>query len=383
FGLQSGDKVLKNFSARLSDFAQKNSGVAYRGAFNQFALLVEAKNKDRFLCSLQPLLEELESLEIKKLDALYAYEFVLLTGIYFLSSENDGDTDFDNIFDYLNGEVIASNARGEESFVIFSGEDRPNWTLFRTLETEVPAAWKNNEFVPYYQPAFDTNTGRMIGSEILARWEHPTRGILRPAQFIPILENQGLIIDLDLYMIEEACKKIQSWLDNGILTVPLAVNLSNLNVHRDDFVERLVGLVKKYDIPPVLLELELPERNLMFEENAVFVEKMNELHRRGFSLSLDNFGAKDISALGLLKKVPFDIIRMDSSFFEGGDKSTMVSSYIRSFLNFAKELDIKVVVEHIETAEELELVKSFGCTNCKGYYFSKPIPNEKFQEIIQ
>ncbi|MEG2144864.1 MAG: EAL domain-containing protein, partial [Oscillospiraceae bacterium] len=79
----------------------------------------------------------------------------------------------------------------------------------------------------------------------------------------------------------------------------------------------------------------------------------------------------------------FDIIRMDSSFFEGGDKSTMVSSYIRSFLNFAKELDIKVVVEHIETAEELELVKSFGCTNCKGYYFSKPIPNEKFQEIIQ
>ncbi|MEG1875508.1 MAG: EAL domain-containing protein, partial [Angelakisella sp.] len=287
FGAPVADGIITKFCHDFVTFASTHGGQAYRIAFNHLVLVVSAENgKASFLSDLKQFLQKAEQLSITLADASYTYDFLLQYGVYLLSESNDQGTDLPDILLQLDRKIQHSTLTCAADCIVLDGDDRPDWTLFRALENDAKTAWANQEFVPYYQPIFDINTGKVVGGELLARWQHPTRGLLKPNQFVPILERNGLIVDLDLYMLEAACKKIQYWLDNGILTVPLAINLSALNIHRNDFVDRLVRLVKKYDIPPVLLELELPEDNLLFEDNSAFLEKMQYLQNKGFSLSM-------------------------------------------------------------------------------------------------
>ncbi|MEG2021481.1 MAG: EAL domain-containing protein [Oscillospiraceae bacterium] len=382
FGSSVSDKILTNFCQSAVTFACEHGGQAYRVAFDHIVLMVRAGNKSAFLSVLQSFLQNAEKLNIHISGSDYTYDFLLLYGVYFLSEDNDGKTNMSDILLYLDRKVLHSTLTSAEDCAVLDEDERPNWAMAELLKKDAASAWEKHEFVPYYQPIVNINTGKVVGSELLARWQHPTYGLLRPHQFIPLLESVGLIVDLDLYMIEVACKKIQYWLDNGILTVPLAINLSPLNVHRTDFIDRLVNLVTKYDIPPVLLELELPEHNLLFEDNDAFVEKMNYLHKKGFLLSMGHFAETDTIALSLLRKLPFDIIKLDFHFFDGGYNSERSGAYSRNFLELARSLNIKVVVTQLETEERVKIAQSFGCTIGKGFYFSKPLSSDEFLEFI-
>lgn len=382
FGDSIGNKVLQRFCQGVADFAALHGGAVYRMTFNRILLFVRTEDKDCFLTELQSFLAQMKQLQIEEAGCAYYYTYVLAYGVYFMSTAEDSEAGLRPILEHLDA-VLQRQAIGSGAeFIIIDTANKPDWTLLENLTSEVRNAWNNREIVPYFQPVYDINTGKIVGSEILARWQHPTRGVLTPDKFIPVLEREGLMIDLDLYMLEEACKKIQSWLDRGILTVPLALNISKLNVHRADFQERFVKTVEKYDISPVLLELELPEKTLSFEENTKFIEFMNAMHQEGFSLGMDNFAQSDISALGLMRQMPFDIIKINHRFLENPDGSDRIDTYVRSFLKLAEELHIRIVVENIETEAQLALVKHFGCTRAKGYYFSKPLCNEAFEALI-
>ncbi|MEG1684160.1 MAG: EAL domain-containing protein, partial [Oscillospiraceae bacterium] len=311
FGSETGHATFYHFCRQCKDFAAEYDGKVYRLAFHQLALLLTAPQQAVFIERLQDFLADAAQLPIQKQTVLYKYQVTLLRGVYFLSGAKDTGCPLSLILDCLDHEVLYNAAITKSGDLVLDEKTKPDWALLSALESEAKSSWNNHEFLPYYQPVFDMGSGKVVGCEILARWQHPTRGLLRPKQFLRILEEDGLIIDLDLYMLEEACKKIAYWLEYGILTVPLTVNFSKLNLYRADFVDNLLALIEKYDIPPILIELELSEKNLLFEDNDIFVEKMNLLHQKGFSLSMDRFAQTDVSALGLLRKLPFDIIKVD------------------------------------------------------------------------
>ncbi|MEG1684232.1 MAG: EAL domain-containing protein, partial [Oscillospiraceae bacterium] len=275
FGSETGDATFHHFCRQCKEFAAEYDGKAYRLAFHQLALLVSAPGQMAFLDGLQAFLAEAAQLPIQKQTVLYKYQVTLLRGVYFMSAAKDAGCPLFHILDCLDHEVLYNAAISKSGDIVLDDETKPDWALLSALETEAKSSWNNHEFLPYYQPVFDIDSRKVVGCEILARWQHPTRGLLRPKQFLRILEEDGLIIDLDLYMLEEACKKISYWLECDILTVPLTVNLSKLNLYRADFVDNLLALIEKYDIPPILIELELSEKNLLFEDNDIFVEKMN------------------------------------------------------------------------------------------------------------
>ncbi len=377
FGLVMGDKMLKRFCRPLENYAKEREGTAYRFAFNHMIILVPAEDHDAFLSSLKTFLSVLQQVKIEEKGIPYSYYFSLSYGVYFLSDKEDGNATLESIMDYINTAL-----RAGFSHIVLDKQDKPDWSVYESLAHDVKSAWKNREFVPYYQPIYNLQTGAIVGAEVLSRWQHPTRGLLMPAQFIPVLDSMGNTCELDFYMVEEACKKIQSWLDDGILTVPITVNLSKMNLHRPDFTERIVALVRQYNIPPVLLELELPERTVLFEESDHFVEMMNDLHRHGFTLSMDKFAADDAFAVGLLRQLPLDAIKMDYHFFETRRENKSEELFIRAFLELTKALGIKVIVVNIETEAQANTVRRYGCENGKGYYFSKPISNKEFEALI-
>ncbi|MEG0617581.1 MAG: EAL domain-containing protein [Oscillospiraceae bacterium] len=382
FGITTSDKAITKFCNTILEFAARYNGEAYRVAFDHLVLVVHYDNKDLFCKELKICMQAVEHLDISLANEKYTYDFLLLYGIYFLSDANDTGVDFSKILVELDRKVLRSTLKSAASCIIVDDDKRPDWAMLRELSESAKAAWDNHEFVSYYQPIINIYTNKVVGAELLARWEHPKFGLLLPNQFIPILEANGLILDLDLYMIDAACRKIQYWLDNGILTVPLAVNLSPLNIHRTDFIDRLVGIVTKYETPPTLLELELPERNLLYEDTEAFLDKMNYLHKKGFILSMGHFAEMDHASLWLLRKFPFNVIKVNYHFFKNADISERADIYVRNFIKLAKQLNIKIVVTQLETDERVKSVQSFGCTNGKGFCLSRPLSSDEFQEFI-
>ncbi|MEG0035481.1 MAG: EAL domain-containing protein [Oscillospiraceae bacterium] len=382
FGVSEADGILTQFCSTLKNFAFECGGECYRVAFDHIVIATRVDNRLSFLKSLKSFMQKSELLDIEIAGTAYTYYFPLLYGVYFFSNSNDRQTDLSDITTHLDRQILQSTSESAADCIVLDESSKPNWAQFNALEADAKGAWNSRQFVPYYQPTFNIGTNKVVDSEILARWQHPSLGLLIPCQFIPILEREGLIFDLDLYMIEAACKKIQDWLDHGILTVPLSVNISALNIHRADFIEHLIALVTKYDVPPALLELQLPECDLVFEGNDAFVEKMNYLHEKGFSLSMDRFASSSSSALWLLQKLPLDTINVNAHFFANALCSEQSRIYVQSFLALAQKLHIKIVVTHLETIEQVKLVQSFGCTNGRGFYFSKPMSSDEFQNLI-
>ncbi|MEG2074765.1 MAG: EAL domain-containing protein, partial [Angelakisella sp.] len=212
FGPTVSDGLITSLSHALVTFAEDRDGIAYRVTFDHLVMLVRVKDKPAFLEILKCFLQKSEHMDINLAGTHYIYDFLLLYGVYFLSEENDKGIGLPNILVFLDRKVLHSTIKSAAQCAVLDGTDKPDWKMAQVLAQDAKASWEKHEFVPYYQPIFNIYTGKVVGSEILARWQHPTYGLLLPHQFVPILEHNGLIMDLDLYMIEEACKKIQYWL---------------------------------------------------------------------------------------------------------------------------------------------------------------------------
>ena len=180
------------------------------------------------------------------------------------------------------------------------------------LVNEMSQALADEQFEIYLQPKYEVRKYRMIGAEALVRWIHPQRGMISPGAFIPLFESNGFIMQLDEYVWEHACMLIRKWLDDGRKPCPISVNMSRVSVYNPHLVEILCGLVKKYNIPPRLLELELTE-SAFVNNPAVIKKTMEELQNNGFTILMDDFGT-GYSALNALKDISLDVIKMDMSF---------------------------------------------------------------------
>lgn len=243
------------------------------------------------------------------------------------------------------------------------------------LETELKEALERQEFRLYYQPKLDLVTGKIRGVEALIRWEHPTRGIVSPVDFIPFAENSGLILSIGKWVMRTACWQNKAWQDSGIPPMVMAVNLSARQLYQVDLVDIVRGILEETKLAPEYLELEITESMMLDVEHVLPIVK--KLKGLGVQLSLDDFGT-GYSSLFYLREFPIDSIKIDQSFVRICTSDTKDASIVKTIIAMAHQLKLGVIAEGVETTDQLVFLQQHLCNSAQGYLFSKPIPAEEF-----
>jgi EAL domain-containing protein (putative c-di-GMP-specific phosphodiesterase class I) len=217
--------------------------------------------------------------------------------------------------------------------------------------------------------------------EALLLWTHPTRGLVSPAEFIPIAEDCGLILPISAWVLRTACDQAQAWLDAGLPATTMAVNVSAMEFRDEDFLENLFAILGETGLDPRSLELELTETLLMkHAESAASI--LQTLRRRGVQVAIDDFGT-GYSSLGYLRKFPLDALKIDQSFVRQISTAGEDTAIVTAVIAMARSLKLRVVAEGVETLEELEFLQANGCDEAQGYYFSRPVPPEQFARMLR
>jgi EAL domain-containing protein (putative c-di-GMP-specific phosphodiesterase class I) len=242
-----------------------------------------------------------------------------------------------------------------------------------SLGSELREAIASGQLFLMYQPQVDVDTGRVAGVEALVRWRHPTRGLILPSEFIPAAEKNGLIVALGHWVLHEACRQTREWLDSGISLPLVAVNVSALQLKTPFELERdIAAILVETGLPAHLLELELTESVLMKaseQQNHV----LERLRGMGLRIAIDDFGT-GYSSLEYLGRFPVDRIKIAQDFIVGLTPGSDSATIVRAAIGLANDLRRNVIVEGVETAEQLTLIRSWGCHDVQGFYFSKPLP---------
>ena len=259
----------------------------------------------------------------------------------------------------------------------FNGKMRSDLSRMQSIEEDMHKALVNNEFVMYLQPKHSISTGRIIGAEALARWIHPKKGMISPADFIPVFEKNGFILKLDQFIWESACKEIRRLLDEGREVVPISVNISREYVHTFDCAPYILGLVKKYDIPIKMLELEITET----ADNVGIEEVVTGMKKAGFTMLMDDFGS-GYSSLNMLKTTPFDVLKIDREFLSEFMDSDRGRKIIEHTISMSQDIGLDIIAEGVETKEQALFLEKCGCDAAQGFYYSKPVNVADFEERL-
>ncbi len=250
-----------------------------------------------------------------------------------------------------------------------------------TLEQGIRNGLPRGEFLLYYQPQLDLSTGKIVGAEALIRWVHPQKGMIPPDKFISIAEESGLIIDINKWVIQTACRQNDEWRATGLKPIRIAVNLSGYKLASQNIIQVIRDALQEAGLDAKHLEVEITENVLMRDtEEAVWIlEQMKDL---SLSIALDDFGT-GFSSLSYLTSFPVDIIKIDRSFVMGCTTQKNNLVIIKAIIAMGHSLGMKIVAEGIETEEQLELLKGFGADEGQGYYFSPPVPQAEFAKLLK
>ncbi len=247
-------------------------------------------------------------------------------------------------------------------------------------ETDLRRALAGEEMRVFLQPKFNAATGAITGAEALVRWEHPRRGLVSPAEFIPLAEKTGLIGELTDWVLEQVCRLSASWQGRGLVPVPVSVNIPASSFTSRGLVERIDQLLRTYRLPPRSLVLEVTE-SLLVRDVEHCIARMHELRGRGIALSLDDFGT-GYSSLSYLKMMPLDELKLDRSFVTDIGVAGRNQALIAALIALAQTLDLSVVAEGVETTAQAQVLSAMGCRTHQGYLYGKPMPAAGFAALL-
>ena len=266
----------------------------------------------------------------------------------------------------------------EEKIASYDIEMKKQQLWERKVENDMDKALVTNQFKLYLQPKYSTKEEQLAGAEALVRWIHPTEGFIPPNKFIPIFENNGFILQLDDYMIEQVAIQQSKWLQEGRKLFPISVNVSRAHFTREDLAEHICNIVDKYKVPHEFIELELTE-SAFFDDKYVLIDTVKQLKDYGFVVSMDDFGA-GYSSLNSLKELSIDVLKIDADFFRGIDSVDRGMLIVTKVIELAKKLNMKIVAEGIESREQVDFLATQDCDLIQGYYFAKPMSLDEFEE---
>lgn len=370
-----GDYVLRIIAEKLTNCEYKFNMVSRLKAA-EFAIIIppiEEKQHGYSIC--QSILDTISEPIVVDGHELYLTASI---GISFYPCDgNNGDELLKNAYKAM----YYAQQRGGNNYQFYSPKSGIVSTDKISQETRLRNALKNSEFEIYYQPKVELKTGKIIGSEALVRWNHPERGLVYPGEFIPLAEETGLIISLGEWVLETACNQTKIWQNSGFSLLGIAVNLSSRQLNQKNIIQRVNQIVKETGIEPKYLELEVTE-NLVIQNESAAIQAMNEWRNIEIKIAVDDFGT-GYSSLSYPKRFPFDIIKIDRSFVCNITNDPKNAAITIAIIQMAHSLNMKVIAEGVETQSELDFLYQYDCDEIQGYFFSKPVTKEKFEDLLK
>jgi EAL domain-containing protein (putative c-di-GMP-specific phosphodiesterase class I) len=249
------------------------------------------------------------------------------------------------------------------------------------LEHDLRLAVERNEIFLMYQPQVDIRTGKIVGLEALVRWQHPVLGLVEPDKFIHVAENSGLILPIGNWVLGSACSQVRAWQAEGLPPVTVAVNVSSIQVHQEEFRYVIQQALRETGIAPHCLELELTE-SLLTTNTQVMFSVLNEMKKMGVKLAIDDFGT-GYSSLSHLRQFPVGKLKIDRSFIHDVETSPDAAVIATAVINLARTLNLKVIAEGVETEGQLAFLRSHDCDEMQGYYFSRPLVAQEVPDLLR
>lgn len=369
-GREFGDRVLRAIGDEIRAFLSENEGIASRFEADRFDIFCTPQ-KDY-----EALLERFQS----RVNALSRTANVRLRmGV---KPWREG---VEPVLLFDHARAACSMVRGNyKTHLMFYDEDmRMREMLNQRLMNDLKRAVEDGELRVFYQPKYNVqcNPPRLSSAEALIRWNHPELGLISPGSFIPLFEGNGQISLVDNYVWNRAARQIAQWRDNYGITLPVSVNLSRVDVFDPQLEETLDGLIHRYGLDYKALKLEVTES--AYTENAEqMIELINRLRAKGFEIEMDDFGS-GYSSLNMLSYMPIDVLKMDMAFVRNIEHSEKDFRLVEVVLDIARYLKVPVVAEGVETQQQLDKLKNAGCQLIQGYYFSRPLPPEEFERLIE
>jgi diguanylate cyclase (GGDEF)-like protein len=372
YGRKAGDTVLITVADRLLEVFGKKAAIAHSYA-DKFYICVE---KDGIMQ------EEIDYITDDKicLERGEVIKVSIKMGIYSYEASTQMYTADECIDRALMAKATIKGIHGKR-YAVYTTVLEERIREENEIESLMEKALEEREYVVYYQPKFSLSTGELVGAEALVRWNSKEKGMLSPGIFVPLFEKNGFIVKLDFYVYEEVCRFIRKILDQNIDMVPISINVSRAHIETTDFVDKLVEVVDKYEIPHRHLEIEMTE-STYGSDNVNVLRIVNQLKNHGFLLSMDDFGS-GYSSLNLLKNMPIDVLKIDKEFLGETDTSKRSREIIRMIVEMSKAIDIQTICEGVETDQQAQFLRRIGCDMVQGFLFARPMPEESYLQVIR
>ncbi|EZI30486.1 sensor domain-containing protein [Pseudomonas extremaustralis] len=373
-GHAAGDRMLKEMATRLLGCVAEDDTVARMGG-DEFTLLLQPRiSREMALNRAIHVAEQILASLVKPF-VLEGREFFVTASIGIALSPQDGN-ELSQLMKNADTAMYHAKERGKNNFQFYQADMNASALERLELESDLRHALDQNEFVLYYQPQFSGDGKRLTGAEALLRWRHPRRGLVPPGDFIPVLEELGLVVDVGDWVISEACRQLKSWHQNKVRVPKVSVNISARQFSDGQLGERIATILKDTGLPPACLELELTESILMREVNEA-MHILDSLKNLGLSIAVDDFGT-GYSSLNYLKQFPIDVLKIDRTFVDGLPSGEQDAQIARAIIAMAHSLNLAVIAEGVETHEQLEFLREHGCDEVQGYLFGRPMPPHRF-----
>lgn len=368
-----GDELLIEVAKRIETCVGKADTVSRQGG-DEFIVLVPNTTSDEVTKKAQKIIDSFSHSVM-----LNEQELFVTPSIGISLYPGDG-RDIEALIKNADTAMYRVKEQGKNNFQFYTPEMNEAVTKKMQLEVGLRKALERNEFHIVYQPQIDVKTGQVIGAEALLRWEHPELGSISPAEFIPIAEETGLILQIGEWVLRGACLQNKQWQKDGFRELRVAVNISSRQFQQSDLVERVSEILKETGLAPEYLELELTES--IIQDSKYAVAKMQQLKEMGIHLSIDDFGT-GYSSLSYLKTFPIHTLKIDRSFTSNIYTDTKDASLVETIIAMAHNLDLKVIAEGVETEEQLQFLQQKQCNEAQGYFFSRPISAKAMEAVLQ
>lgn len=369
-GHSTGDQLLRLVGERLKESVRKDDIVSRHGG-DEYAILLPSATPSEA--------EKIAERIIEDLTRPFSFnniEVFVSSSIGISIYPNDG-TNYETLTGHADSAMYLSKESGKNNFQFFTKSLHQEIIEKAILERELRKALKKEQFTLHYQPQINLNSGKLTGLEALIRWHHPSKGLISPADFIPIAEETSLIGLIGQWVLETACRQVKKWQDEGLAPIQISVNVSIQQFKQASFVEQVKSILKKTKLEAKFLNLEITESMTSDVHNCQTT--LQELRVAGINVSIDDFGT-GYSSLSYLSKFPITHLKIDRIFVKELTKSNR--AIVKTIISLAKNLDINVIAEGVETEEQAHFLKELNCDEVQGYFYSKPLASDQIKSLL-
>jgi len=374
-GHHIGDEVLIEASRRFEDAIREEDTLARLGG-DEFTIILKNITSIQDIAHISQKIVESIKKPIRIDDKTLFISSSIGISLYPKDSEDEND-----LLKFADTAMYKAKDEGRDNYQFYSSDMTASAFENIIMENSLRVAIKQKQFIVYFQPQYDAVNNILVGMEALVRWKHPEIGLVPPGKFIPLAEENGLIIEIDTMVMVQAMKQYVQWYKDGLNPGILALNLAMKQLAKDNFIEELLQTMKDLEFKSEWLALEVTEGQVMNNPLAS-IEKLNKISDMGIELALDDFGT-GYSSLSYLKKLPLNKLKIDQSFVRDITTDEDDAAITKAIISMGKNLNLKLIAEGVETEEQRKFLLEYGCNLIQGYFYAKPMPHEDITKLLK